>query len=176
MHAVPSIAPSPRMYHSQSGRPLDAAGPRWGYWQERRAPGWARGCRARDGNGRDAGLHPRHQWLVLAAFWREKAGGTRMSSVMWRRAAAKCSNGGLRAPSRRREARSELAQLPRRASPPVLSLCLQPEGGMGGTGVAAPLDEFSDGVAANPAAGDALDREGRNEEVRQGVSVLSHRR
>ena len=101
---------------------------------------------ARCGKGRHAELHLCHQWLVLAAFWREKAGGARMSSVMWRRAAAKCSNGGLRAPSRRREARSELAQLPRRASPPVLSLCLQPEGGMGGT-LASPRRSMSSAMA-----------------------------
>ena len=143
IHAVPSITPSQRMHHSQSERPRRLRG----YWRRTPSAGlgagaWSRGV----AKGRHAGLHLCHQWLVLAAFWREKAGGARMSSVMWRRAAAKCSNGGLRAPSRRREARSELAQLPRRASPPVLSLCLQPEGGMGGT-LASPRRSMSSAMA-----------------------------
>ena len=71
----------------------------------------ARRCGAYAWRGRDAGLRLCHQWPVLTVFWRRKAGGACLSSVMWRRVAAKCSNGGLRAPSRRREARSEAQPL-----------------------------------------------------------------
>ena len=77
-----------------------------------------------------------------------------MSSVMWRRAAAKCSNGGLRAPSRRREARSGArpATPMRFAARPVPLLTTRRRDGRHPS-VATLLDEFSDGVAANPAAG-----------------------